>query len=143
VAHLGSWKDQQGHFHDLTNPEAEVQPIIDGLAEAKTRAEQAENVLAQEKAAREGILKAWQDNRKFFESQLAEAKAGARNWKRVARREGQAAIAENTLMLEERIAKEQAQARLAVLEAENARLRETLHEVRLRMIYVGHPAEPM
>jgi hypothetical protein len=32
VEHLQSWRDKQGAFHDLTNPEASVQPIIDAAA---------------------------------------------------------------------------------------------------------------
>lgn len=33
--HLESWRDAQGWRHDLTNPEAEVQPIIDRLITAE------------------------------------------------------------------------------------------------------------
>lgn len=28
IAHLSSWQDADGHFHDLTNPEYQVQPFI-------------------------------------------------------------------------------------------------------------------
>lgn len=35
LAHLESWQDSSGHFHDLLNPEAEVQPLIDALARVK------------------------------------------------------------------------------------------------------------
>lgn len=31
IDHLGSWKDKDRHCYDLTNPEAQVQPIIDKL----------------------------------------------------------------------------------------------------------------
>jgi hypothetical protein len=35
VDHLGSWQDCAGNFHDLTNPEAQVQPLLDELAATK------------------------------------------------------------------------------------------------------------
>ncbi len=34
-AHLGSWQSAQGYFFDLTNPEAEVQPLLDLLTRIK------------------------------------------------------------------------------------------------------------
>jgi len=37
LAHLGSWKDAQGRYHDLTNPTCEVQDIIDGHLASKQR----------------------------------------------------------------------------------------------------------
>ena len=35
--HLGSWKDAKGCFYDLTNPEAQVQPIIDAACNLESR----------------------------------------------------------------------------------------------------------
>lgn len=38
LSHLESWRDRVGNVHDLTNPEYQVQTILDRLAEAKASA---------------------------------------------------------------------------------------------------------
>ena len=42
LEHLGSWKDAQGYYRDLTNPEAQVQPLLDQIADLKCQLVKAE-----------------------------------------------------------------------------------------------------
>lgn len=46
VQHLESWQDRSGQRYDLTNPEASVQPLADGLERVAKELYKAESLLA-------------------------------------------------------------------------------------------------